>query len=121
MTAFDDVAGIGPQRIWEGIVSRSVGGERITLAVVELDPGTVVGEHSHANEQLGIVLRGLMRFRIGDEERNLGPGGTWNIPANTPHSATAGPDGATVIDVFSPPRDDWDALEREPPRPGRWP
>ena len=96
-------------------------GERITLAVVELDPGAVVAEHAHENEQLGIVLQGSMRFRVGDEVQELGPGGTWTIPANTPHEATAGPDGAVVIDVFVPPRDDWSALEALAARAPRWP
>jgi quercetin dioxygenase-like cupin family protein len=27
------------------------------MAVVELDPGSVVAEHSHENEQLGLVLQ----------------------------------------------------------------
>ena len=96
-------------------------GERITLAVVELDPGAVVAEHAHENEQLGIVLQSSMRFRVGDEIQELGPGGTWTIPANTPHEATAGPDGAVVIDVFAPPRDDWAELEPLAARPPRWP
>jgi hypothetical protein len=45
----------------------------MSLAVVELDPGAHVPEHRHANEQLGIVLRGSVRFRVADEERELGP------------------------------------------------
>jgi quercetin dioxygenase-like cupin family protein len=80
------------------------------MSVVELDAGSVVAEHSHENEQLGIVLRGTMDFRVGDERRELGPGGTWRIAAYTPHEATAGPEGAVVIDVFAPPRDDFREL-----------
>ncbi len=71
-------------------------GERLTLAVVELEPGAVAEEHSHEHEQLGMVLRGSLRFRVGEEERELGPGETWEIPSNTLHRAEAGPDGATV-------------------------
>jgi quercetin dioxygenase-like cupin family protein len=111
---------MAPQQIWERIAARSVNGERITLAVVELDPGAVVAEHSHEHEQLGIVLRGTMDFRVGDERRQFRPGGTWRIASNTPHEATAGPHGAVVIDVFAPVRDDWaelESLERAP----RWP
>jgi len=120
-SAFDELARIGPLPIWHGIVARTVAGERLTLAVVELDAGAVVAEHAHENEQLGIVLRGSMSFRVGGETRELGPGGTWTIPANTPHEATAGPEGAVVIDIFAPPRDDWAALEPLEPRPPRWP
>ncbi len=121
MSVFDDAAAIGPQQVWDGVLARSVHGERLTLAIVELEPGAVVAEHSHDNEQLGLVLRGSMQFRAGGEERALEPGGTWSIPPNVLHSATAGPDGATVIDVFAPGRDDWNGLEHQEPRPGRWP
>ena len=121
MGAFEELASIPPQGIWERIAARSLHGEELTLSVVELDPGAVVAEHSHPNEQLGIVLRGSMDFRVADERRQLGPGGMWLIPAHTPHEATAGPDGAVVIDVFAPPRDDWKGIEREEPRSPRWP
>jgi hypothetical protein len=39
-----------------------------------------------------------------------GPGGTWRILGDVPHEVTVGPDGAVVIDVFSPPREDWRAF-----------
>jgi quercetin dioxygenase-like cupin family protein len=121
MGAFEDLASIAPQAIWDRIAARSLHGDELTLSVVELDPGAVVAEHSHPNEQLGLVLRGSMDFRVADERRQLGPGGSWVIPAGTPHAATAGPDGAVVIDVFAPPRDDWQGLEAEATRSPRWP
>ena len=108
-------------RVWDGVHARRVEGDRITLAIVELDPDAVVPEHRHPAEQNGMVLRGQMKFRVGDEERVLGPGGTWRIRGDVPHSATAGPDGAEVIDVFSPIRSDWDALEQRGATVPRWP
>jgi unsaturated pyranuronate lyase len=80
--------------------------------VIELEPNSVVPEHSHENEQLGIVISGSVDFRVGDETRQLGPGETWSIPAQTPHEVVTGPDGAVMIDVFSPVREDWKPLER---------
>lgn len=111
---------MSPQQIWDGVLGRSVHGERVTLGVIELDPGSVVPEHSHENEQLGVVLSGSLVFRVGDETRELGPGGTWRIPANTPHEVRTGPDGAAVIDVFAPTREDWKPLEHRERAP-RWP
>jgi quercetin dioxygenase-like cupin family protein len=119
--AFEELGAIPPQQIWDRIAARSLHGDELTLSVVELDPGAVVAEHSHPNEQLGIVLRGSMDFRVAGERRELGPGGTWSIPAGTPHAATAGPEGAVVIDVFAPPRADWRTIEPADPRPPRWP
>ena len=107
MTDLADLGDIPPIQVFDGIKARRVEGDRVTLAIVELDPGAVVPEHRHAHEQIGIVITGQMRFRVGSEERVLGPGGTWRILGDVPHTATAGPDGAVVIDVFSPIRTDW--------------
>jgi quercetin dioxygenase-like cupin family protein len=116
-----DLANIPPTAIWDKVVARLVEGERITLAIVELEPDAVVPEHRHPNEQNGIVISGEVRFRVGDEERLLGPGGTWRILGDVPHAATAGPGGAVLIDVFSPVRADWRGLEvLEATRP-MWP
>jgi len=121
VSGFDDVRTLVPRRVWDGITARAVHGERLTLAVVELDPGAVAEEHSHEHEQLGMVLRGSLLFRIGDEERELGPGETWEIPSNTVHRAEAGSDGASVLDLFSPPRSEWGQASPGEPGPGRWP
>lgn len=121
MSAFDELADVAPVAIWGGVAARIVAGEGAAFAVVELDPGSVVAEHSHANEQLGLVLRGSVRFRVGEEERELGPGGTWRIPPHVPHEVHAGPDGAEVVDVFAPPRADWDVAPRDELRAPRWP
>jgi quercetin dioxygenase-like cupin family protein len=69
-----------------------------------------------------MVITGSVSFRVADEERELGPGATWRIPSDVPHEVKAGPEGAVVIDVFSPPRqEDWRGLEREEPRTPLWP
>lgn len=121
MNAFRDLSELDPKRVWEGIHARMVAGERLSLAVVELDPGAVVAEHTHEHEQLGLCLRGSMHFRVADETRDVAPGDTWSIPSNVPHQATAGPEGAVVIDVFAPVREDWVSLAPAEPRSPRWP
>jgi quercetin dioxygenase-like cupin family protein len=103
------------------VVSRAVHAERLSMTLIELDPGAVVPEHSHEHEQVGILLDGSLTFQIGDETRELRPGGTWRIAANVPHSVTTGPDGAVAFEIFAPIREDWHAIEREEPRPPRWP
>lgn len=121
MSAFADLPEIAPHVIWGGVVGRVVQGERVTFAVIELEPGVVVPEHAHENEQLGVLAQGSLRFRIGDEEREFGPGATWSIPGGVPHDVQAGPDGAVAIEVFVPGRADWDALERREPSAPSWP
>jgi quercetin dioxygenase-like cupin family protein len=98
-----------------------VHGSRVTLAVVDLEPDLDVPEHHHENEQVGIVLTGRITMVIDGEGRDLGPGEAYVIPSNVPHSAHTGPDGASVVDVFSPVRADWNAVTRLAPGAGRWP
>jgi quercetin dioxygenase-like cupin family protein len=120
-TNMADLADIEQIEVWDRIRVRRVEGDQMTLAIVELDPNAVAPEHAHPNEQHGIVLAGEILFRVGDEERLLHPGGTWRILGGVPHSAVAGPEGAVVIDVFSPRRDDWHALASVGTRQPRWP
>lgn len=108
-------------QVWEGVRARRVQGHQLTLAIVELDPDAAVPEHTHPAEQNGMVITGELRFRVGEEERRLGPGGTWRILGGVAHAAQAGPSGAVVIDVFSPVRSDWDALPTVPAAAPRWP
>lgn len=121
MSRLGDIRDLPLQQIWEGIAGRVLHGDELTLGLVELEPGIHLPEHQHANEQLGMVLTGSITFTIAGETRELGPGGTWRIPGDTPHTADVGPDGAVVLDVFAPPREDWKELGRLEPRPARWP
>jgi quercetin dioxygenase-like cupin family protein len=121
VSVFEDLAALAPLPIWTGVVARAVESERLTLSVVELDGGAVIPEHAHENEQVGLLLAGSMRFRVGDETRDAVPGTTWAIPANVPHDVEVGPEGAVVVEVFAPRREDWQAIPRDAPRPPRWP
>lgn len=121
MSVFGSVSTLDLLRIWDGVHGRVVHGDRLSLGVVELDPGSVVPEHSHEHEQLGVCLSGTVLFRVGEESKELGPGETWCIPSNAPHEVRTGPNGAVVVDVFAPPRDDWREAERVESRRPRWP
>jgi quercetin dioxygenase-like cupin family protein len=121
VSAFGDVSSLELQRIWDGVHARVVHGERITLGVIELDANSIVPEHRHEHEQVGMCLSGSVVFRVGDASRELGPGGTWSIPGDVPHEVHVGPEGAVVVDVFTPTRDDWREAPRVEAREPRWP
>lgn len=117
-----DITDIPALDVWgDTVQARVVAGERASLAVIELAPGAIVPDHHHGHEQLGICLEGSITFRVDGETRTLGPGGTWRIPSERHHDAVAGPDGAVVIDIFSPVRTEWWGLPHSEPRPPRWP
>jgi quercetin dioxygenase-like cupin family protein len=121
MEVFDSVGTVRPYKIWDGAVARAVHGERITFAVVDLDANRAIPEHRHANEQVGLVLKGSVTMTIGGESRRLEVGDTYVIPGDVPHGAETGPEGASVLDVFTPTREDWEQAERLEPSPGAWP
>jgi len=121
MSAFQNLAAIPPQRLGPGYLARAIHGSRVTFAVVEIEPHAELPEHSHENEQLGIVLRGAVTFRIGREERTLQSGDAWNIPSHTPHFVKAGPEGAVVLDIFAPTREEWKQLDAIAPASPSWP
>jgi quercetin dioxygenase-like cupin family protein len=121
MSTFLELHRIRPHVLGEGVNARAVTGERMTLAVVDLEPDATVPEHKHENEQLGFVISGTITMRIGSEKRELHAGDTYTIPSDVPHEATAGSEGATVVDAFAPLRADWAALNRAEPSAGRWP
>jgi quercetin dioxygenase-like cupin family protein len=121
MKTFEPLSDLRPYTLREGITARAVVGNRMTLAVVDLEPNVVLAEHHHENEQLGFILRGSMTFTIGGEKREVRAGDTYTIPSDVPHDAKAGPDGCTAVDAFAPVRSDWEKLERPDPFPPEWP
>jgi len=115
VSAFSEIGELDVLQIWGGVTGRAVAGAQATLAAIELEPDAHVPEHRHPNEQTGLLLRGSLRFRIGEEAKDLRPGAMWVIPGDVPHEVEAGPEGAFLVELFSPPRADWAGLERLPP------
>ena len=87
---------------------RLVSGEHITIAQVFLAPGGGAPKHHHANEQFSYILKGTLRFWIGEDEKvvDVRAGEILHLPPDLPHRAEA-LDDVFAIDVFSPPRLDW--------------
>jgi quercetin dioxygenase-like cupin family protein len=83
--------------------------ERVMLAHVHMKKGCIVPMHQHDNEQLTYILKGKLRFWIGQDEKrtiDVGEGEVLTIPSGVYHKAEALEDTLDV-DIFSPPRQDW--------------
>ncbi len=97
------------ETVTEDIDRKVITGERVMIAHVLLQKGAVVPRHSHENEQITYILKGVLHFWIGEDESEevvLNAGEVLHIPSNVPHKAQALEDTLDV-DVFSPPRQDW--------------
>jgi quercetin dioxygenase-like cupin family protein len=81
-------------------------GEQIMVVQITIAAGAAVLAHSHPHEQTGHVVSGRMRLRIGDEERELGPGEGYSVPGGVTHAATGVTD-VVAVDSFHPVRDDY--------------
>ena len=94
MSRLIDLADIAPLEMRPGsVIARRIEGQRITMAVFELQPGAVVPEHEHPAEQIGLCIRGSITFTVGDETRMLGPGGHVERPVRGPASSGGRPGG----------------------------
>lgn len=90
------------------------GVHRRTMAVTDeemlcefyLERDSVVPEHSHMNDQVGYVIYGKVELIIGSVLHVCDPGDSYAIPGGIAHQARALID-SLVIDVFSPPRNDY--------------
>jgi unsaturated pyranuronate lyase len=88
---------------------RFITGDRLMIAHVYMEPGLVVPLHSHENEQLTYILKGVLRFWLGDDQTevvDVHAGEVLHIPSNLPHKAEA-LDRTLDLDIFCPPRQDW--------------
>jgi len=98
---------VPPVEMLPGVRRRTMtAGDRMMLVEVQLDDRAGVPMHTHPHEQTGYLISGRMRFEVGDETRDLSPGDCWLVPGGAPHQVTA-LEPCLVIDVFSPPRDEY--------------
>jgi quercetin dioxygenase-like cupin family protein len=104
---FIDWDAIEAQHLSPGVRIRTPHGRHVMLSLVEIDTGWTVPTHHHPHEQAGLVLEGRMRFTIGPESRVLGPGQSYIVPPDVPHSAEAVDGPVRALDIFSPIREDY--------------
>ncbi len=96
-----------PRNLTQGMKANLFFGDNVMLSVVEIEPNTAGRLHSHPEEQWGILLKGSgVRTQEGVETA-VSEGDFWQTRGNVEHTFRAGPQGALVLDVFSPPREDY--------------
>ena len=95
------------RKLGEGITTRIFPGEQAMLSVVTIAAHSQGTLHSHPQEQWGVLLEGsLVRIQDGREVA-MTAGDFWCTPGGVEHSVRTGDEGAVVLDVFAPPRDEY--------------
>jgi quercetin dioxygenase-like cupin family protein len=77
------------------------------MSVVDLAAHSVVEEHSHPHEQVGMVLEGRAIFYIGQEQKTLAPGDMYRIPGHVIHKVVVLDVPTRAIDIFCPVREEY--------------
>ena len=90
-----------------GLTTRIFPGEKAMLSVVSFEPNSEGTLHHHPEEQWGLLLEGTAVRIQGGEEIPVVKGDFWRTPGNMPHTMRAGPEGAKVLDIFSPARPEY--------------
>jgi quercetin dioxygenase-like cupin family protein len=93
--------------IFPGVSIVTCACEKMMMSYVDLKPGSIVTEHSHPHEQVGFILEGRVHFFIGAEDKVLGKGDWYRIPGGVKHRVVALDEGAKVLDIFDPIREDY--------------
>lgn len=92
------------RQLSEGMETRIFPGENVMLSVVRIASDCSGDVHSHPEEQWGVLLEGSGVRIQGGVEHTVSAGDFWQTPGNVEHGFRAGPEGAVILDVFSPPR-----------------
>jgi quercetin dioxygenase-like cupin family protein len=91
----------------QGITTRIFPGEQAMLSVVRLEPHTQGKIHSHPQEQWGVMLEGSATRIQEDREFEVKAGDFWCTPGDVEHGIRTGAEGAVILDIFAPPRDEY--------------
>ena len=77
-------------------------GEReVISAIAEIGPNTDVARHTHPGPETDYVLDGDVMLTVGDAPPKMFKAGdSFYVPANTPHAAHSGANGAKVLAVY---------------------
>lgn len=82
-------------------------GQRIMLSYVDMPPNSYADPHRHKDiEQITIMLKGKAEFVVEGTRYPVSEGDVLIFAPDEEHGAYMGPEGARVLDVFSPPRPD---------------
>jgi quercetin dioxygenase-like cupin family protein len=106
MPGFHAVRDLPEENVTDKISRRVLVGEKEMIVWWRMKAGVHAAAHRHPHEQVFWMISGRMEFRLGDEKRTCVAGDVGLIPGGVEHEAWF-PEDTEVVDVFSPPREDF--------------
>lgn len=96
------------ETVRRGVVRSGFRGDDVLLVMNWLEPGMETRPHSHPFEQVVYIVQGRIRFHVGDDVFEAGPGNLIRIPPDVEHyGEPIGDEPVLNLDVFSPIREDY--------------
>ena len=92
-----------------GANSRIISGKGVQMSFLRMNPNTTFARHIHPEEQTMLAFNGWIDEIILDDVVRMKEGDIVNLPPNLVHGGDLGPYGCDAMDVFFPPRTDYDA------------
>lgn len=81
---------------------------QLMSVLVQFDKGAVGTPHAHdLHDQIAFVVSGSFECEVGGVKCVLKPGDAFVAPHGTTHGVVALEQGSTLLDQFSPRRDDY--------------
>ena len=102
-----DWSSIPVESVAQGITRQMVSGDRLMVCRLTLAARTVTPVHSHVHEQITLVERGRADFFVEGQRRTASAGDVLLFPSGIQHGATMLDEEVVLIDIFSPPREDF--------------
>ena len=80
--------------------------------VAKLEARSLMPAHQHPQEQIVHIISGRMRLIVEGVPHELKTGDSYYLASNVPHGVET-LEETTVLDTFSPPRDDYLAIDQQ--------
>ena len=97
--------------ICPGITRRTIASGRLMYQMIaHLEADSRMPEHRHPQEQIVHILEGRMRLIVDGMPHELSTGDSFYLASNIPHGVET-IEQTRVLDTFSPPRDEYLALD----------
>ena len=99
--------------ICPGISRRTLtNGKTMYQMLATLAAGSRMPEHHHTQEQIVHIVEGRMRLIVEGVPHELSAGDSFYLASNVPHGVET-VEETRVVDTFSPPRDDYLAIDKQ--------
>lgn len=95
------------EQVAAGVARQMIYGDRLMVCRLTIAARTVTPVHSHVHEQITLVERGRADFFVEGERKTAQAGDVLFFPSNIRHGATMLDEEVVLIDIFSPPREDF--------------